>query len=187
MSRQTVQTQIRSSLNRVFSVCYSDKHFVNSHLVHWHFIWEQNEKSVQNFRTFTIQANKWEKKYSKICVKWPLLKRPKIVFQGQLSLNAGQKYCRMLQGEHSSIAECSKGSIMQYLRPSLNYHMSLRPLFWLFLSGRFFTQVLLYVFFKEYKTYPWCGKWMTLLLAGLDGADTDTLVDVFTIFFGLEL
>ena len=29
--------------------------------------------------------------------------RPKIVFQIQLSLNAGQKYCRMLQGEHSAI------------------------------------------------------------------------------------
>ena len=26
-----------------------------------------------------------------------------IGFQDQLSLNAGQKYCRMLQGEHSSI------------------------------------------------------------------------------------
>ena len=32
-----------------------------------------------------------------------LSKRPKIGFQEQLSLNAGQKYCRMLQGEHSSI------------------------------------------------------------------------------------
>ena len=40
---------------------------------------------------------------SKICVKWPLSKRPKIGFQDQLSLNAGQKYCRMLQGEHSAI------------------------------------------------------------------------------------
>ena len=30
-------------------------------------------------------------------------KRPKIGFQDQLSLNAGQKYCKMLQGEHSDI------------------------------------------------------------------------------------
>ena len=30
-------------------------------------------------------------------------KRPKIGFQALLSLNAGQKYCRMLQGEHSAI------------------------------------------------------------------------------------
>ena len=29
--------------------------------------------------------------------------RKKIVFQDQLSLNAGQKYCRMLQGEHARI------------------------------------------------------------------------------------
>ena len=28
---------------------------------------------------------------------------PKIVFQYQLLLNAGQKYCRMLQGEYSAI------------------------------------------------------------------------------------
>ena len=43
--------------------------------------------------------------YSKTCVKVkrPLSKRPKIGFQDQLSLNAGQKYCRMLQGEHSAI------------------------------------------------------------------------------------
>ena len=41
--------------------------------------------------------------YSKTCVKQPLSKRPKIGFQDQLSLNAGQTYCRMLQGEHSAI------------------------------------------------------------------------------------
>ena len=41
--------------------------------------------------------------YSKTCIKRPLSKRQKTVFQDQLSLNAGQKYCRMLQGEHSAI------------------------------------------------------------------------------------
>ena len=41
--------------------------------------------------------------YSKTCVKWPLSKRLKIGFQDQLLLNAGQKYCRMFQGEHSAI------------------------------------------------------------------------------------
>ena len=41
--------------------------------------------------------------YSKTCLKQPLSKRLKIGFQDQLSLNAGQKYCRMLQGEHSAI------------------------------------------------------------------------------------
>ena len=43
-----------------------------------------------------------------------------------------------------SIAECSKGSIMQYFRPSLSNHVSLRSLFCLILSG-LFTQVLLYM------------------------------------------
>ena len=42
------------------------------------------------------------------------------------------------------IAECSKGSILQYFWPLLSYHLSLRSLFCLFLSARF-TQVLLYV------------------------------------------
>ena len=57
-------------------------------------------------------------------------------FQDQLSLNAGQKYCRMLQWEHSAIlSTCIE----------LVYHMALRPLFCLFLSGRL-RQVSLYVF-----------------------------------------
>ena len=41
--------------------------------------------------------------YSKTGLKRSLKKKTKIDFQGQLSLNAGQKYCRTLQGEHSAI------------------------------------------------------------------------------------
>ena len=41
--------------------------------------------------------------YCKTCVKRPLSKRHKIGFQDQLWLNAGKKYCRMLQREHSAI------------------------------------------------------------------------------------
>ena len=59
-------------------------------------------------------------------------------------LKADQKFVfktdyRLMQVK--SIAECS--SILQYFRPLLSYHLSLRPLFCLFLSGRF-TQILLY-------------------------------------------
>ena len=71
--------------------------------------------------------------YSKTCLKRLLKKRPKIGFQDQLSLSAGQKYCRMLQE-----------SILQYFRPALSYHLSLRPLFWLFWVGCS-RQVLLYL------------------------------------------
>ena len=39
--------------------------------------------------------------YSKTCLKRPLKKKTKNGFQDQLSLIAGQKYCRMLQ--HSAI------------------------------------------------------------------------------------
>ena len=40
---------------------------------------------------------------SKACVKRTLSKRPTIGFQCQLLQNAGQKYCRMPQGEHSAM------------------------------------------------------------------------------------
>ena len=36
------------------AICYSDKKFVNSSPKNQHFIWEQKEKSVRNFRTFTV-------------------------------------------------------------------------------------------------------------------------------------
>ena len=41
--------------------------------------------------------------YSKTCLKRPLKKKINIGFPDQLWLNAGQKYCRMLQREHSAI------------------------------------------------------------------------------------
>ena len=40
--------------------------------------------------------------YSKTCLKRPL-ERAIIGLQDQLRLRAGQKYCRMLQGQHSAI------------------------------------------------------------------------------------
>ena len=63
--------------------------------------------------------------YSKTCLKRPLSKRPKLVFKTNYHLM-----------QVKSIAECSKGSILQYFRPSLSYHLSLRYLYGLFLSGR---------------------------------------------------
>ena len=59
-------------------------------------------------------------------------KRQKLVFK----LNY-----RLMQVKN--IAECSKGSILQYFRPSLSYHSSFNSLFCLFLSGCL-RQVLLY-------------------------------------------
>ena len=70
--------------------------------------------------------------YSKTCVKQPLSKRPQIGFQDQLSLNAGQKYCRMLQGEHTAI-------LSTFIKlPFVSKISVLSILEWLF------TQVLLY-------------------------------------------
>ena len=46
----------RSSLIRVFPVCYSDKHFMNSSPDNQNFIWEKKEKSIQNFLTLTVTS-----------------------------------------------------------------------------------------------------------------------------------
>ena len=70
--------------------------------------------------------------YSKTCVKRPLSKWPKIVFQDQLSLNAGQNYCRVFQWEISAI-----------LSTFVKLPFVIKIFFCLFLSGRY-TQVLLY-------------------------------------------
>ena len=59
--------------------------------------------------------------------------KTKNLFSRPIIANAGQKYFKMLQE-----------SILQYFRPSLSYHLSLRPLFCLFLSGRL-RQVLLFI------------------------------------------
>ena len=76
----------------------------------------------------------WTCMYSKICLKQPLKKNTKIWLVHKTDYHFMQ-----VRG----IAECSKGSILQCFQPSLSYHLSLRPLFCLFLSDRL-RQVLLY-------------------------------------------
>ena len=68
----------------------------------------------------------------KTCVKRPLSKIQQIGFQDQLSLNADQKYCKKLQGEHSDI-----------LSTFIKLPYVIKIFVCLFVSGRF-TQVLLY-------------------------------------------
>ena len=43
------------------------------------------------------------RQYSKTGLKRPLKKKTKYWFSRPITFNAGQKYCRMLQGEHSAI------------------------------------------------------------------------------------
>ena len=59
-----------------------------------------------------------------------LQKKTKIGFQDQLSLNAGQTYCRMLQGEHSAI-----------LSTFIKLQFVIKIGFCLFLNGRFLKDV----------------------------------------------
>ena len=62
--------------------------------------------------------------YSKTCFKWSFKMTEKLFFKTEY---------RLMQVK--SVAECSKGSILQYFWPSLSYYLSLRSLFCLFLSG----------------------------------------------------
>ena len=92
--------------------------------------WEKSLEGLDRHRQELVFVEIVAAKYSKTCVKWP--KRLKIGFQYQLSLNAGQKYCRMLQGEHSAI-----------LSAFIKLPFVIKILYFAyFLSGRF-TQVLL--------------------------------------------
>ena len=102
---------------------------------------------------FHIQPNKhtvWEpiclidcsitgRFYSKTCVKRLLSKRPKIGFQDRLSLNAGKKYWRMLQGEYSAI-------LLTFIKLPFVIKTFVLSIF-----GGCFTQVLLYVEIKLKK------------------------------------
>ena len=92
--------------------------------------WNFTKVLKENVISWSFSYNSFVKLslYNSLTVKFVLSdhskRRPNIGFQDQLSLNAGQKYCRILQE-----------SILQYFRPSLSYHLSLRPLFCLYLSG----------------------------------------------------
>ena len=79
-----------------------------------------------------VTAYNFEKRTVKPVLSGHSNRTPKLVFNTNY---------RLMQVK--SIAECSKGSILQYFWPSSSYHLSLRSLFCLFLSGRL-RQVLLY-------------------------------------------
>ena len=67
----------------------------------WTLVGENLKEDIHNSQCY-LNLKRIEM-YSKTCLKWPPLRKPKIGFQDQLLVNAGQKYCRMLQGEHSAI------------------------------------------------------------------------------------
>ena len=74
---------------------------------------------------------------SKTLCKRTLSKRPKLGFQDQLSLNAGQKYYRMLQEKHSAI-------LLTFIR--LPCVVSLRYLFCLFFQWPFYIGFTIYMY-----------------------------------------
>ena len=64
-----------------------------------------------------------------------------------------------------NIAECSKGSILQYFRPSLSYYLSLRPLFCPYLSGRLRQVLLCFLSGAQGKLTCWRCRWWLVLVA----------------------
>ena len=75
-----------------------------------HLIWPQ--LNTDDLRLILLTSSQYWLTLDQYSVQWATDKRSKIVFQDWLSLNAGQKYCRMLQE-----------SILQYFWPSLSYHL----------------------------------------------------------------
>ena len=84
--------------------------------------------------------------YSKTCHS---KRRPKLVFKTDY---------RLMQVK--SIAECSKGSILQYFQPSLSYHLSLRSLFCLCLNGRLRQVFTVCICNRIKQSGKWCGSIM---------------------------
>ena len=65
------------------------------------------------------------------------LSKPKTGFQDQLSLNAGQKYCRMLHGDHSAI-------LLTCIKLPFAIQTCVLSIFeWQFKTGLFFTVLYL--------------------------------------------
>ena len=89
---------------------------------------------VQGWLSRLYYLEEWQMRYvySKTCLKRPLNKKDQKLFF--------KTNYRLMQ--FKSIAECSKHYAI--LSTPLSYHLSLRSLFCLFLSGCF-TQVLLYI------------------------------------------
>ena len=139
--------------------------FNNTHLIccvlsprfYWLFSATYSFQKLEFPLLSTLYPNSYLIKYGKTCLKKPLKKKTKVGFQDRFSLNEGQKYCRMLQG-----------SILQYFRPSFSYHLSLRPLFCLILSGHL-RQGLLYV--TGFQLYKPSGKHCGSRSAGFSEAN----------------
>ena len=74
-------------------------------------------------RLKTLQYGRNELDVSKPCLKRSLKKKTKLIFKTDHSLMQVKR-----------IAECSKGSILQYFRPLFGYHLSLLKSF--VFSGR---------------------------------------------------
>ena len=61
--------------------------------------------------------------------------------ENTIQYNQTENKAATLKKTENWFSRCSKGSILQYFQPSLSYHLSLRSLFYLFLSVHL-TQVL---------------------------------------------
>ena len=105
MTRQTVQIQVRLLL-KAWSVFSLFSLFTSNS----YFIWESENRIWLTVVTCTVKP----------ALRHPLKKkkkRPNIGLQDRLLVNAGQKYCRMLQE-----------SILQYFRPSLKLQFVFKTL-----------------------------------------------------------
>ena len=106
--------------------------------------------------------------YQSICSKTCVtrtLKKTKKCFEDQLSPNAGQKYCKMLQREHSAIFF----TFIKLLVVIKIFVLSIFELFCLFLSGRFtqglkcFSPPVKLFFTDRSKAALFCGSFLLFM------------------------
>ena len=124
-------------------------HMINIHLLNMFWV----PKMLIEYRQVLVEVKKCNKKcilvpsvcfYGKSILK-SILNTVKPVLSGhskrtpKLVFNTNYRLMQV-----KSIAECSKGSILQYFQPSLSCTYPLRPFFYILLSGSL-RQVLLYM------------------------------------------
>ena len=85
--------------------------------------------------------------YNKTYTKRPLKKKATFGFQYLLSLNAGQKYCRMLRGEHSTIKGEHSAILSTFIKLPFVIKIFVLSIFeWPLKTG--FTVICLYIFYR---------------------------------------
>ena len=137
--------------------------------------------------------------YSKTCLKRPLKKDQKIGFQDRLLLNAGQKYWKMLQREHSAILWTFiklpftiKTFVLSIFKWSLKTGFTVGAIAWEItwgnLTGRLKEVPGLQIVSRLVgQIDPWSQKWCVIFWNDGSKLIKLTVVDIWVVYFTYTL